>query len=198
MHVADLHRRSVESFVARLDALEGHGDDVWARPTPCRDWDVRALVNHLVYEDLWTVPLMEGATVDAVGDRFEGDLLGDDPLARARAACDAAMTAAASGIVAGVVAHLSFGDTPADEYARQLAADHIIHGWDLAAATGTDRSIDPELVDALAVWFAEHEDQYRGSGVIGDRPACAGDPDDPQDRLLVAFGRDPSWAPPSG
>ena len=198
MHVADLHRRSVESFVARLDALEGDGDDVWSRPTPCPDWNVRALVNHLVYEDVWTVPLMDGATIDDVGDRFEGDLLGDDPLARARAACDAAKTAAASGIVAGVVAHLSFGDTPADEYAHQLAADHIIHGWDLAAATGTDRSIDPELVDALAAWFAEREDQYRSSGVIGDRPVGAGDPDDPQDRLLVAFGRDPSWSPPTG
>ena len=198
MHVADLHRRSVESFVARLDALEGDGDDVWSRPTPCPDWNVRALVNHLVYEDVWTVPLMDGATIDDVGDRFEGDLLGDDPLARARAACDAAKTAAASGIVAGVVAHLSFGDTPADEYAHQLAADHIIHGWDLAAATGTDRSIDPELVDALAAWFADREDQYRGSGVIGERPAGVGDPDDPQDRLLVAFGRDPSWSPPTG
>ncbi|HEX6420409.1 MAG TPA: TIGR03086 family metal-binding protein [Acidimicrobiales bacterium] len=192
MHVTDLHRRSLEWFAARLDALEG---DVWAAPTPCADWDVRALLNHVVSEDLWTVPMMEGATIEEVGDRFEGDLLGVDPVATARAACDAAATAAASGVVAGRTVHLSFGDTPADEYAYQLAADHIVHGWDLAAATGGDRTIDPELVEACAAWFAEREDLYRAAGAIGERPAVEQAPDDAQARLLVAFGRDPSWTP---
>ena len=105
---------------------------------------------------------------------------------------DAATIAAASGLVAGRTVHLSFGDTPAEEYAHQLAADHLIHGWDLAAATGGDRRFDPELVDALAVWFADREDTYRSAGAIAERPA--GEiPDDPQDRLIVAFGRRPDW-----
>ncbi len=192
MHVTELHRRSVEGFAALLDALDGTS---WAGPTPCPDWDVRALVNHVIYEDLWTVPLMEGATVEEVGDRFEGDLLGDDPLVVARAACDTATMAAASGVVAGRTVHLSFGDTPAEEYAYQLAADHVIHGWDLAAAIGADRTLDPELVAALAPWFAEREELYRAAGVIGDRPADPGGTDDPQARLLLAFGRDPDWSP---
>src|ERR1700752_4051786 len=110
MHVTDLHRRSVEGFAARVDALDGLSAERWAGPTPCADWDVRALLNHIVYEDLWTVPLMEGATIAEVGDRYEGDLLGDDPLVAARAACDMAVTAAASGVVAGQTVHLSFGD----------------------------------------------------------------------------------------
>lgn len=198
MHVADLHRRSVESFVDRLDALAAAGDDAWSRPTPCPAWDVRALVNHIVYEDLWTVPLMEGATVDEVGDRYEGDLLGDEPLVLARAACEAAMTAAASGIVAGRTVHLSFGDAPASEYAHQLAADHVIHGWDLAAALGADRRIDPDVVAICAEWFTDREAIYREVGEIGPRPAEVGEPEDPQDRLLAAFGRDPAWTPPGG
>lgn len=193
MHVTDLHRRSVEGFLARVDAV---GGDAWAGSTPCRDWDVRALVNHVVSEDLWTVPLMEGATIEEVGTRFDGDLLGDDPAAAARAACETATIAAASGVVAGRLVHLSFGDTPAEEYAYQLAADHIIHGWDLAAATGGDRRIHPELVEALAAWFAEREELYRGAGAVGPRPEGAAT-DDPQDRLLVAFGRDPGWTPPA-
>jgi uncharacterized protein (TIGR03086 family) len=196
MHVTDLHRRSVEDFMATLATLEGRADDAWAAPTPCPDWDVRALVNHIVYEDLWTVPLMDGATIEEVGDRFDGDLLGTDPLTVTRAAGDTATMAAASGIVAGRTVHLSFGDTPAEEYAYQLAADHIIHGWDLAAAIGADRHIDPELVAACAAWFAEREDLFRAAGAIGDRPD--GDVgDDPQDRLLAAFGRDPGWQPPA-
>lgn len=196
MHVTDLHRRSVEGFVAHLDAL-GPGDgEIWSAPTPCEEWDVRALVNHIVSEDLWTVPLMEGATIDEVGSRFDGDLLGDDPVAMARAACDTAVVAAASGVVAGQIVHLSFGDTPADEYAYQLAADHAIHGWDLAAATGGDRTIDPEVVEALSDWFTGREDLYRSAGVIAGRPDVADpEPADAQSRLLLAFGRDPSWTP---
>lgn len=188
MDVSDLHRRTVAEFVTRLEAV----GDQWEAPTPCPDWDVRGLVNHVVYEDLWTVPLMEGMTVEEVGDRFEGDLLGDDPVAAARGAADAATIAAASGIVAGRTVHLSFGDTPAEEYAYQLAADHLIHGWDLAAATGGDRSFDPALVEALATWFAEREELFRSAGAIGERPPGAV-PTDPQDALLVAFGRRPDW-----
>jgi uncharacterized protein (TIGR03086 family) len=189
MDVTDLHRRTVAEFMKRL---EGVGEGQWDAPTPCRDWDVRALVNHVIYEDVWTVPMMEGATISDVGDRFEGDLLGDDPVAAGRAAADAATIAAASGLVAGRTVHLSFGDTPAEEYAYQLAADHLIHGWDLAAATGGDRRFDPELVDVLAEWFADREAAYRSAGAIAERPP--GDaPDDPQDRLITAFGRRPDW-----
>ncbi|HKE75829.1 MAG TPA: TIGR03086 family metal-binding protein [Acidimicrobiales bacterium] len=200
MHVTDLHRRSVEGFMARVDAV---GAEAWAGPTPCPDWDVRALVNHVVNEDLWTVPLMEGATIEEVGSRFDGDLLGDDPAAATRAACETASMATASGIVAGRTVHLSFGDTPAEEYAYQLAADHVIHGWDLAAATGGDRSIDTDVAEALAAWFADREELYRGAGAIGPRPdgaaaTAAGAGDDPVARLLMAFGRDPGWAPPAG
>ena len=194
MHVTDLHRRSVDGFVTRVAALDGLGPEAWGSPTPCGEWDVRALLNHLVSEDLWTVPLMEGATIDEVGDRFEGDLLGDDPVGTARAAGEVAVTATASGIVAGRTVHLSFGDVSAEEYAYQLAADHIIHGWDLAAATGGDTSMEPDMVAALAEWFAANEDAYRQAGAIADRPA-GDEAGDAWADLLRAFGRDPGWTP---
>ena len=56
--------------------------DRWSDPTPLPGWDVRDLVNHLVNEERWTPLLFGGATVDDVGDRLDGDLLGTD-LARA-------------------------------------------------------------------------------------------------------------------
>ena len=180
MHVTDLHQRSIEHFVDLVAAVD---DGRWDGSTPCPDWDVRGLVNHVVYEDLWTVPLMEGATIA-------------DPAVAARAAGDTATIATASGVVAGTTVHLSFGDAPAEEYAWQLAADHVIHGWDLAAAAGLDRTIAPEVVEALAGWYAGREEAYRSAGAVGDRPAGART-DSPQDRLLVAFGRDPDWSPPS-
>lgn len=194
MDVASLHSRSVAEFMRRLETVGNR----WDATTPCGAWNVRALVNHVVAEDLWTVPMMEGATIADVGDRFDGDVLGDDPVAIGRAAADAATMATASAVVAGRVVHLSFGDTPAEEYAYQLAADHVIHGWDLAVATGGDPEMEPELIEALATWFAAREDEYRSSGAVGDRPADdeAVLDEGPQGQLLRAFGREPGWCPP--
>ena len=77
MDVNTLYHRSVEFFADRVNAVK---DDQWGDPTPCSEWTVRDLVNHMTYENLWTVPLMEGATIEEVGDRFEGDVLGEDPI----------------------------------------------------------------------------------------------------------------------
>jgi len=190
MDVVALYRRSMDNFT---DAVSRIGPDQWSDPTPCEGWDVRTLVNHLVYEDRWAVPLFEGATIAEVGDRFEGDLLGDDPRGAATEATRAAYDAAsAPGAMARTV-HLSFGDTPADEYAHQLFADHVVHTWDLLAATGGDRALDAELVAALAEWFTDREEGYRQAGAVGPRVEL---PDDAstQDRLIAAFGRDPAWS----
>lgn len=92
----------------------------------------------------------------------------------------------------GRTVHLSFGDTPAHEYAMQLAADHLIHAWDLSAAIGADRALPPELVEQIAGWFAEREAWYRLTPVIAERPV-ADDLGDRQRGLLIAFGRDPDW-----
>ena len=183
--VVDWHRRSVERFT---ELAEGVKDDRWALPTPCLDWEVRALANHLAYEDKWTVPLMAGSTIAEVGDQFEGDLLGNDPADAVRAAGREAVAAVGEPGALGRIVHLSFGDVPGEEYAWQLFADHLVHGWDLAVATGQDDRLDPELVEALATWFTGREELYRSAGLIGDRPEVPADAD-AQARLLAAFGR---------
>jgi len=191
MDILDLYGRSLDDFVARVRAV---GDAQWAAPTPCADWDVRQLVNHVVYEDRWTVPLFAGQTIADVGDRFEGDLLGADPVASAAEAADAARAAVAEPGALDRTVQLSFGPTPATEYAMQLFADHVVHGWDVAVAIGADPALDPDCVRALAGWFAEREDGYRQAGAVGPRadvPPGASE----QDRLLAAFGRSPSWQP---
>ena len=182
---AELHRRATESFAARVAEV---GDDQWHLSTPCAAWDVHQLVNHMVYENRWTAPLFEGATIAEVGDRYEGDLLGDRPKAAwAASAAEATAAVSAPGATERTV-HLSFGDTPASEYAMQLIADLLIHGWDLARATGGDEKLDPELVAAVAAWFEANEDGYRQSGSIAARPPVPAGADQ-QTLLLAAFGR---------
>jgi uncharacterized protein (TIGR03086 family) len=188
--VVQLHARSVELFLGRVRSVP---DDAWTGPTCCPPWDVRALVNHVVGEDRWTAPLMTGQTIAEVGDRLDGDLLGESPVQAAEDAGKEAVSAFSEPGAVGRTVHLSFGDTPAEEYAFQLLADHLIHGWDLAVATGGETWLDDELVDAVAGWYAAREDLYRQAGAVADRPAV--EASSAQDKLLVAFGRDPSWTP---
>ena len=184
--VVSRHRAALGEFDRVIGQVNA---DQWDLPTPCSEWDVRALVNHVVGEALWTPPILVGRTIAEVGDAFEGDLLGDDPIAAwAAARTGAAASADVDGVGSSIV-HLSFGDTPALEYLRQLTADYLIHAWDLAVAIGVDSRLDAELVATTGAWFVDQEAGYRGAGVVA-APAPVASTDDPQDHLLAAFGRD--------
>jgi len=189
MDVNTLYHRAVESFADRVNAVKA---DQWGDPTPCTEWTVRDLANHVTYENLWTVPLMEGGTIEEVGDRFDGDVLGEDPVGSALSAARAAIAAVAASLPQGGTVQLSFGETPKEEYVRQLAADNLIHGWDLAVATHGDTRMDPNLVHAIAKWFDANEEMYRGGGAIAARAALTGDA---AHDLLARYGRDASWGP---
>lgn len=189
MDTNTLYHRTVEFFADRVNAVR---DDQWGDPTPCTEWTVRDLVNHVTYENLWTVPLMEGATIEEVGDRFDGDVLGEDKIGAALAAARNAISSVATQLPLGGTVHLSFGETPKEEYAMQLAADHLVHGWDLAAATQGDTRMDPHLVHAVAQWFDANEQAYRHAGAVAAPRPLAGDA---QHDLLARFGRDPGWGP---
>lgn len=185
----ELHRRASAEFAARVHRV----GDRWAAPTPCAGWNVHALVRHVVEEQLWAPPLLSGATIGEIGDRFAGDLLGDDPV---RAVDEAAPAVVAAVEVDGVLdrtVHLSFGDVPGQEYVMQLAADHLVHAWDLGQALGEDPELDAEAVTTVREWFAAVEPLYRQAGVIGPRAALPNDPT-PQDELLVMFGRSATLA----
>ena len=114
------YARGVETFDAVLRRVR---TDQWTAATPCVEWDVRTLVNHVVGEDRWVPPLLAGLTIAEVGDTLAGDLLGDDPqLAwdRARHEAEGAVRAVPDDLIVA----LSAGPTAVAEYLWQLAADH--------------------------------------------------------------------------
>jgi|SRR5215210_2275547 len=176
---------SVRNFGA---LVHGIAQDQWANDTPCSDWDVRALVNHLVNEALWVKPLLDGKTIAEVGDRFDGDVLGDDPKgAFDRAAAEATASAVEPGATERIV-HISSGDTPAPEYLSQVFADFVVHGWDLARGIGADDTIDPAHAASIYEQMKPMEDEMKTWGVYGGRVE-APDGADVQTRLLALFGR---------
>ena len=149
------------------------------------------MVHHLLYEQYWVPPLFEGLGVEQVGDRFEGDLMGDDasawPGLLASSIEQAHAVVAQPGALDRTV-HLSFGDVPGREYAIQLLADLAVHGWDLARATGQDDALDPGAIALLLSWSEANAELLAGSGMFGVRIDAALDaPDDV--RLLGLLGR---------
>ncbi|WP_214364711.1 TIGR03086 family metal-binding protein [Pseudonocardia sp. H11422] len=184
MNITELYRRSSAAFGERVHAVDGR----WDAATPCPGWNARDLVNHLVNEERWTPPLFGGATIEEVGDRFDSDLLGADPVGTWEEAAAAALAAMEADGAMDRTVHLSFGDHPAAEYATQLAADHLVHAWDLARAVGADETLDPGAVKYLLGWFESMEPIYRSMGAIGERAPMPADADQ-QARLLAMFGR---------
>lgn len=169
--------------VARID------EDQWAAATPCTEWSVRDLVNHVTYEQLWAPHLVAGETVADVGDRYDGDVLGSDALATARGAADGSQAAFGAADLDATV-HLSYADVPCREYLTQMLTDAEVHGWDLAVATGQDPTIDPDVAVVLLPVATEQEDLLRGSGMFGELQPVPHDADDAT-RLLAVLGRRP-------
>ena len=191
----DQHQPGEAALVVRLHAsaitnlgpiIASIKSDQWTLTTPCPDWDVRALVEHLVTEARWTAPLLAGLTVGEVGASLDGPL-DPDPVAAWTAAQRAALGVARGPQMGETVVHASAGDIPAQEYLRQLTADYLIHGWDLAVTLGLDDTLDAELVAVVDGWFRSRAAAYRDAGLVAT-PATVRD-SDPQTGLLAAFGR---------
>jgi uncharacterized protein (TIGR03086 family) len=180
-----LFRRAAEGFGRHVHATS---DAQWHDPTPCTDWDVRTLVNHVTVEQLWVPPLMTGASVADIGDRLDGDQLGDDPRAmwdRALAASLEAM--GAPGALSGTV-ELSRGPTPREDYCFEMTTDALIHSWDLARGIGADETLDPELVELVYEKTLPIADTLQETGMFAP-PVPVPDDAPLQVKLLAIFGR---------
>jgi uncharacterized protein (TIGR03086 family) len=184
----DLFLRSADIFDTHVRSIRS---DQWTDPTPCSEWNVRQLVNHITVEDLWVPPLMAGRTIGDVGDAYDGDQLGPDPVGAWSGALAAARQSVQESGAASRTVHLSYGDELAGEYLLQLFADHLIHAWDLARAIGTNPELPADLVAECAAFYARMESAYRAMGVVAAAVEVPADAD-PQTQLLAAFGRSAS------
>jgi len=157
-------------------------------PTPCDGWDVRTLLQHIVSGNLWVTPLVSGQSIDDVGDRLEGDLLGADFVsAYHRSAAEAAAAFRRKGAMEAPCA-VSYGPVPGEVYCGHRLIEALVHGWDLAVATGSQTALPGDLVEACLAVVEPQLDMLEGSGAFGgDHTVPAGA--SPQVRLLALLGR---------
>jgi uncharacterized protein (TIGR03086 family) len=175
-------------------------DDELDAPTPCRGMTVADLLDHV---DGLCVAFTAAAAKDPNGgDQAptpNGSNLGTDW--RARIPGRLAQLAAAwqdEGAWAGVTR--AGGMDMLAQIAGTVAIDEVVvHGWDIAAATGRGYACEPELLRAASdfVQQAVAANPNGSPGLFG--PPVAVPDDAPQlDKLIGLTGRDPGWRPSPG
>jgi uncharacterized protein (TIGR03086 family) len=162
----EVHARSLDH--AR-HSMVGIGDDQWELVSDCDDWTVRELVNHVVTGNYWAAELGSGLTIEQVGDRLDGDVLGTDPL---RAYDDSSLVAAAVFRAPGAMERpcaVSYGPVPGEVYCGHRFLDVLVHGWDVATSTGQDTTLDVDLDEACLAVIEPQIDMLVASGAFGTR-----------------------------
>ncbi|AUG75297.1 hypothetical protein CFP65_0323 [Kitasatospora sp. MMS16-BH015] len=167
-----------------------------AGPTPCAEYDTKALVNH------WVLYTSHGLERRARREPLPPELTATDftatpDWAAAYAAqLDRAVAAWAEPAAWDGEIDLGGMSVPAVTIAQLVVKEMVLHGWDVAKATGQQLEIDEELAGLILAVVEEHAETYRRYEGFADplpTPATAG----PLDRALAASGRDPRWSAPT-
>lgn len=189
MELLPLFDKAVREFTARVDAV---GASDWDKPTPCREWTVRQLVEHLVDEHRWIPPLIGGHDLQTAQQVVEGqaDASAGDTADDWHAASTASMQALADPDALERTVELSRGPTPVQQYLMEMFFDLVVHGWDLGRAIGYPQPIPDDLVDPVMHVAVSMRDELAASGMF-DPPVEIGAGASTVDQLAALTGRDP-------
>ncbi|NNK92490.1 MAG: TIGR03086 family protein [Acidimicrobiia bacterium] len=182
---------TIEAMALFGRVLEQVDDSHLELETPCPEWNVEALISHVVLGDASVPmlfdgrPLPEGVTIDP-------SLLGPNPMATWRGTALAAIEALRQpGAMEKLVDH-PVGRRPGSAVARFRLVDLLGHTWDLATAIGVELQLPEHLAEAALDFLFPMVDQLRQSTFFGpaiEPPADA----DAATRLLALIGRS-AWS----
>jgi uncharacterized protein (TIGR03086 family) len=163
-------------------------------PTPCADWDVRALVNHLLFWGPPQVGAGRKVLIAPPGDsEQDADLTSGDWVTALQAHFDD--LAAAWGEPEAWEGNTQLDasmEMPAAVIGGMVVGEVVVHGWDLARATGQHPQWDPELLDWLLEETNGMADQAREMGLFGPEIQVRTSAST-LDKIVALTGRDPNW-----
>lgn len=185
------HLTECAAEAARI--ARGVSADQLSAPTPCKEWDVRGLVNHLVLyssHGLEHRALRKQLPEELTGRDFTTDA---DWAERYAAQLDRAVAAWSDPAVWEGAVDLGSAAMPAPAIASLITKELAVHGWDLARATGQDHRISDAAAALILSVVDEHAELYRQYDGFAD-PVPLPDGVPAFDRALADSGRDPRWA----
>ena len=176
---ADRYRRLAETFTSRVSGVPA---ERWDDPAPCEGWTARDVVRHVV--DTCSMFLGQiGRSVEG------GPSVDNDPLGAWIHARDTIQTALDDPEVAGTEYDGFTGRTTFDATLGTFGCgDLLVHGWDLARATGQDEALDAGEMERTRTWLGGMGDAIRSPGVFGPEVEVPADAD-AQTRFLAFTGR---------
>ena len=180
--IADLDR----ALAATGAVVAGVRPEQWTAPTPCTELDARGVLNHLVRGNLVFVAIIRDEPRPAPGT----DHLGEDPLAAFEQAAARLREAFAGPGVLESVYTAPFGTAPGAVLAHVRVVEVLVHGWDLARATGQPADFPGDVAErALAGARRQLTSRPQGPGApfAAEVPVPAGAP--AVDRLAGFLGR---------
>ena len=182
----------LEEAESRLRALtSGLTEADLGRPTPCTEWDIRALVSHTIGAMEMYAAFADGGPAPDFESMMSGrDLLAGDPHGAVLASCARSRRAWSEPGVLERELTTPWGPMSGERVAAQSTFSTLVHGWDLAVALGEDGELPQHLLD-LSWSFAEDlVPVLREVGVVA-APVEVGEGATPTQRLLAFMGRDP-------
>jgi uncharacterized protein (TIGR03086 family) len=188
MTAKELYLYAIDQATSTVNQVEPEQYDL---PTPDTEWDVRALMNHMLYELAWATDIVDGKTITEVGDAYEGDLVGNDgPRSWRQYELAARQSVAAAPEDRKV--HLSYGDTPLNDYLFEAGNDELVHAWDLGQAIDVEVIFDEKVAKVLYERALKNQASIAGSGLYAP-PVKVEATSSIQIKLLALLGRSEDW-----
>ncbi|MFI6585091.1 TIGR03086 family metal-binding protein [Embleya sp. NPDC050493] len=184
--ISELLRCASREAVA---VVGGITDDHMCLPTPCAEYRVRDLLDHLfqVVVNFQALAAREPVDFSSTPDRLHGDWRADFETETDRLVAAWSAPGADEGIAGNM-------GLPAGIVARMALLDLTVHAWDLARATGRDYPAPPQVIPALNELVDTMAATARKMNVFA-APVPAAEDASPFDTLLARTGRDPGWNP---
>jgi uncharacterized protein (TIGR03086 family) len=164
--------------------VEALRDDQWDAPTPCSGWNVRDVVRHVTAGNAFFAHAIAGEQSPSEGP----GRVADDAAAYARSV-ELLVTAASAAEALDQLVSVPFGVVPAPVAVQMRVVEALVHGWDLARATGQATTFADDLVDRTDTFTRQLLERVPPGRSPFSPSVPAADDAPPLDRLAALLGR---------
>jgi uncharacterized protein (TIGR03086 family) len=185
MGIIETHEKALDQSGNIVDGVDRGQADL---ATPCTEWNVDALLKHMIGGNWMFATLSEGKPGEAKPATASGD---GNPAHAYRESAGALKAAWRQPGALDKSYQLPFGELPGEAVLSAHTVELVAHGWDLAKATGQEAKYDPDVLETAA-GFAHHafpSPRAPGVPIAAEVPV----PEDAPavDRLAGFLGRKP-------